>query len=341
MSASEHWSECAEGVGAPPAFTVSQVHAGIDSALAAAGLSQLWVVGTVSSVRRTKGFVSLELVEFQPGATSVRSVLPVGIFRQVAGEIDQLLASAGMRLEDGVEVAMYGRLESNGAYGPLRLVGLGVDPRVAVGAAVLARAELVRELENSGAMAAQRGLVLPAVPRRIGLVSATEGAGRADVLEVLRRSGRDFEVIEARAAMGGPTAPAQVARALSALCARGVDVIVVARGGGARSDLTPFDSAELASAVATCRVPVLTAIGHATDRTVCDMVAHVSFPSPSAAAAALVARAEAHERERQAAAVQLRQAEQLAVAHRRSRMAAVVAVMAVVVLIAVLFAIGR
>lgn len=78
-------------------------------------------------------------------------------------------------------------------------------------------------------MAAQRALGMPAVPRRIGLVSATEGAGRADVIEVLRRSAHAFEVVEARAAMSGPTAPAQVARALSGLCAQGVEVIVLAR----------------------------------------------------------------------------------------------------------------
>jgi exonuclease VII large subunit len=156
---------------------VSQVHAGLDAALASAGMRQLWVVGTVSGLRRKNGFVSLELVEYQPDAATVRSVLPVGIFRQAAAEIDQVLAGAGVRLEDGIEVALYGRLESNGAYGPLRMVALGVDPRVAVGAAVLARDALVAELERSGALAAQKALVLAAVPRRIGLISATEGAG--------------------------------------------------------------------------------------------------------------------------------------------------------------------
>jgi exodeoxyribonuclease VII large subunit len=340
MSASEQYVNAVEGASAPGAWTVSQVHAGLDAALAKAGMRQLWVLGTVSSLRRKKGFVSMELVEYQPDATTVRSVLPVGIFRQAAAEIDRVLAGAGVSLEDGVEIAVYGRLESNGAYGPLRMVALGVDPRVAVGAVVLARDELVRELQASGAMAAQRALVLPDVPRRIGLVSPAEGAGRADVIEVLRRSGHGFEVVEARAAMSGPTAPAQVTRALRGLCAKEVDVILLARGGGARSDLAPFDSPELARAVAACGVPVLTALGHATDRTVCDMVAHAAYPTPSAAAAALVARAEAKAREKQAAAVQVHQAEQLAVAHRRSRTAVLVAVVAVVVLVLVVFALA-
>ena len=288
MSSSGEWTHPAEEAVAPAVWTVSQVHGGVDAALANAGMRQLWVVGTVSSLRRKNGFVSFELVEYQPDATTVRSVIPVGIFRQAAAEIDRVLAGAGVRLEDGIEVAMYGRLESNGAYGPLRMVGLGVDPRVAVGAAVLARDALVAEVKGSGAMAAQKALVLPAVPRRIGLISAPEGAGRADVIEVLHRSAHAFEVVEARAAMSGPTAPAQVAGALTRLGAQGVDAILLARGGGARSDLTAFDSPQLVRAVAACRVPVLTAIGHATDTTVCDLVAHAVFPTPSAAAAALV-----------------------------------------------------
>jgi exodeoxyribonuclease VII large subunit len=336
MSSSGERIGVAEEPTAPPAWTVSQVHAGLDAALANAGMRQLWVVGTVSSLRRKNGFVSLELVEYQLDATTVRSVLPVGIFRQAAADIDRVLAGAGVRLEDGIEVALYGRLESNGAYGPLRMVALGVDARVAVGAAVLARDALVGELEASGAMAAQKALVLAAVPRRIGLISATEGAGRADVVEVLGRSAHAFDVVEARAAMSGPSAPAQVARALTGLCAQGVDVILLARGGGARSDLSAFDSPELARAVAACRVPVFAAIGHATDRTVCDMVAHAVYPTPSAAAAALVARVEAHTRQQQAAAVQVRQAEELAVVRRRSRTAVAAAVVAVVVLILVL-----
>jgi hypothetical protein len=92
-------------------------------------MRQRWVVGTVSSLRRKNGFVSLELVEYQRDATTVRSALPVGVFRQAAAEIDRSLAGAGVRLEDGIEIALYGRLEPNGAYGQLRMVGLGVDPR--------------------------------------------------------------------------------------------------------------------------------------------------------------------------------------------------------------------
>lgn len=162
MGASEAAMDGAQERSSPPALTVSQVHAGIDAAIAAVGLGQLWVLGAISSLRRKRGgFVSLELVEYQRDATTVRAVLPVGIFREPAAQIDHVLAEAGVELADGLEVAMFGRLETNGAYGPLRFVGLGVDPRIAVGAAVLARDELLRELEANGQLVAQRALVMP------------------------------------------------------------------------------------------------------------------------------------------------------------------------------------
>ena len=109
-----------------------------------------------------------------------------------------------------------------------------------MGASVLRRQELLDELERSGELVAQRALVLPATIRRLGFVSSASAAGRADVLSVLAAAPTAIEVVEASAAMSGPTAPAAVARALDTLEARGVDVIVIARGGGARSDLAAW-----------------------------------------------------------------------------------------------------
>lgn len=85
-------------------------------------------------------------------------------------------------------------------YGRLRLLAQQVDPRTTVGAAVLARDGLVAELDRSGGLRAQAALVVPAVPRRIGLVSSPDAAGRADVREVLARSPLSLEVVETTAA---------------------------------------------------------------------------------------------------------------------------------------------
>ena len=271
----------------------------------------------------------------------MRAVLSVGAFPRDLARITTVLAGAGLELADGLEVALWGRMDSNPAFGRLRLLAEGVDPRASVGAAVLARDAVVAELEAAGDLAAQQGLQLPAVLERVGLVSSPTAAGRADVLTVLERSALPIEVVEASAAMGGPQAPAEVANALGILARADVDVIVVARGGGARSDLAPWDSAELARAIARCPVPVWVALGHARDRTVADLAAHRSHPTPSAAAAALVATNALVVHQRAQAASQLEHGAELATAQRRLRWAVAAALVALVVLAVLVWAVLR
>lgn len=280
----------------PPAaavvgLTVSQLHDALDEALRSAGLAQLWVTGVVQSLRQRPRYSSFELVEYHPDAQRVKAVLPVSVFGAEAAAIAATLAGVGVELAEGLEAAFYGRLAANGAYGPLRMVATRVDPRIALGAAVVARDTLLAELANTGELTAQRRLQVPALPRRIGLVAGSEGAGRADVLAVLGSSPIAFEVLEETAAMSGAGAAGDVARALARLCGRGAEVVVLARGGGARSNLACWDTPELVRAITRCRVPVFTALGHASDRSVADEVAAQAFSTPSAAAAALVARA--------------------------------------------------
>ena len=138
--------------------------------------------------------------------------------------------------------------------------------------------------------------------------------------------------------MSGQTAAGEVARALARLCGRGADVIVIARGGGASSSLACWDTPELVRAITRCRVPVFTALGHATDRTVADLVAHGAHETPSAAAAVVVARAEAVLRHEEAVTVHRHHEVQLAEVRHRARWAVLVAVVAVVLLLLVLAA---
>lgn len=322
----------------PAVLTVSQLHDGMQAAFATAGLEEVWVGGIVIGLRRGPRFCSWELVEYGDEAAQVRAVLSVGAFPRQLAEMDAVLQTVGLELADGLEVSLGGRLDSNPGFGRLRLLAQRVDPRASIGAVVLARDRVVAELEASGELAAQQVLALPELPRRIGLVSSPVAAGRADVLAVLEQSPLPVEVVEASAAMGGAQAPREVARALAILAGAGVDVVVIARGGGARSDLAPWDSAELARAIARCRVPVWVALGHAQDRTVADMAAHRPHPTPSAAAAALVAAIKAAlNDEAQAIATRQHDAD-FATVRRRMRYAIAVALAAIVVLVLVIWA---
>ena len=324
-----------------PVLTVSELHADVLAALTSAGLTRVWVSGVVSGLRQGPRFSSWELVEYGTDATKVTAVLAIGAFRRPAAEITASLRAVGLELADGLEVAVWGRLDPNPAFGRLRLLAEGVDPRASVGAAVGARDQVVAEMEASGELAAQQSLVVPAVIRRVGLISSTAAAGRADVLAVLARAPEPVQVVEAPAAMAGPQAPIEVARSLALLSDAGVDVILVARGGGARSDLAPWDSPELARAIARCPTPVWLALGHASDRTVADMAANRSHPAPSAAAAAVVATVEAAVRHQAHVAATSQQRAELATVQRRLRHAVAAVVVVALVLAAVLWGIVR
>ena len=320
------------------ALTVSQLLALLDDAVRSAGLVELWVSGTVTGLRPGPRFTNLELVDHEADGCTVASVLPVGIFARHAREISATLARAGTELADGLQVSLWGRLDLNPRYGRLRLLAERVDPRTTLGAAALARDELVAELERSGRLRAQAAHTVPAVVRRIGLVSSVPTAGRADFLAVLGASPLPFEVVEAQAAMSGPGAPAEVAEAIAALAAADVELIVVARGGGAKSDLAAWESRSVAMAITGCRLPVWTALGHSTDHTLADRVAQQCLATPSAAAGELVARARAAHANAEEQAQRERHQAELAAARRRARraiaVAAAVAVLALLLLVA-------
>lgn len=319
-----------------PSLTPTAVHEALQDALSRAGLDEVWVGGTVSSLRRGPRFTSLELVDYEADHATVSATLAVGMFAREAEYVERTLRRAGAELCDGLDVRFHGRLEPNPRFGKVRLLVDDVDVRTSVGAAVVARDQLVESLAASGALERQRTRRVPACPRRVGLVSANGAAGRADVLHVLGESGLSFSVEEEVVAMSGASLAASLAGALERLSRRGVDVIVIARGGGARSDLSAWDNAEVAKAIASCRVPVWVAVGHATDHGVADMVANRSFPTPSAAAGELVAMASGHALDAGELSRSQQHADELARARRRMRIAVAIAIVAVLVLLRLL-----
>lgn len=163
----------------------------------------------------------------------------------------------------------------------IRPVGLGD---------LLARIERLRQaLGAEGLFAASRKKALPLLPHRIGLITGRDSDAKKDVLRnaALRWPAVEFEVREV--AVQGTTAVSQVVRSLRELDAReDVDVIIIARGGGALEDLLPFSSEELIRAVAAAVTPVVSAIGHEADRPLLDDVADLRASTPTDAAKRVV-----------------------------------------------------
>ncbi len=196
-------------------------------------------------------------------------------------------AASGVELEVGALVQLDGHLT---VYPPKGRMQFVVRSLALAGEGVLRMrvAALARRLDAEGLMAASRKRRPPDMPDRIGLVTSPRGKAVHDVVRALRRRYPLAVLVLAGVRVEGADAATAVASAIGSMSADGdVDVIIVCRGGGSYEDLMPFNSEEVARAIAGCPVPVVTGIGHEPDTTIADMVADVRCSTPTAAAEAV------------------------------------------------------
>ena len=153
--------------------------------------------------------------------------------------------------------------------------------------------ELRRKLAAEGLFDPEKKKPIPLLPRRIGVVTSPSGAAVRDFLQIINRRFPNVNVRIYPCAVQGAGAAEQVARGVEFFNrADGADVIVVTRGGGSMEDLWPFNEEVLARAVAASRIPVVSAVGHEIDFTICDFAADLRVPTPSAAAELVIGRRE-------------------------------------------------
>ncbi len=190
------------------------------------------------------------------------------------------------QLKDGLSVTIEGSLDVYEPQGRYSLIVSRIEPE-GVGAQALAFEQLKQKLVAEGLIGDKRTRPrreLPFLPRRIGVVTSVTGAALRDFLKVLHRRHPRLSVLVADARMQGDGAVFEVRRAIRWLRKSNVDVIVVTRGGGSSEDLWTFNEEPVVRAVWECTVPVVSAVGHEIDTTLCDLVADVRAPTPSAAA---------------------------------------------------------
>ena len=255
--------------------------------------SGVWVAGEIDSITRPRsGHVYFDLVERPenagPGAPPEASVSVV-LFRDGKDRVNQTIKRHGnaIRMADGLRVRIQGMLDFYPRRGQLQLRMIAIDPAHTLGAITADREALLRTLAADGSLGRNAGAPRAPVPLRVGLVTSLGSAAHADMVRVLTESGFAFQVFETDTPVQGAEAPRAMAAAIGAVSAK-VDVVVLARGGGSRTDLVAFDHELVARVIASCERPVFTGIGHETDRSVADEAAHTACSTPTAAAEAVV-----------------------------------------------------
>ncbi len=193
------------------------------------------------------------------------------------------------RPEDGLSVIVRGHLDVYAARGTYQIVIEEIHPR-GIGAAELALRRLQQKLSAEGLFDPAHKKPLPEFPRRIGIVTSPTGAAVKDFLEVLRRRWQGASVLVIPTRVQGDGVGKEIAAAVKLANAiePPLDVLVVARGGGSSEDLSAFNEESVVRAIFASEVPVVSAVGHEIDVTLCDLVADVRAATPSEAAERVV-----------------------------------------------------
>ncbi|MHB0969206.1 MAG: exodeoxyribonuclease VII large subunit [Thermoanaerobaculia bacterium] len=202
------------------------------------------------------------------------------------------MSARGVRfkLENGLKVIVRGRLKIYEARGSFQIVAESVEP-VGVGALQLAFEQLKARLAAEGLFDAERKKPIPMLPQRIAIVTSPTGAAIRDILNVLGRRFDSLHIQIYPVRVQGATAASEIATAIRNLSRWNLhDVVLICRGGGSLEDLWSFNEEVVARAVAACRIPTISGVGHEVDFSICDFVADLRAPTPSAAAEIVIGR---------------------------------------------------
>lgn len=255
-----------------PALTVEQLNTYIKDYLSTSPLlTKVYVKGEISNVRVYGGSGHIYFT-----LKDENSSIPATMF----GGSSKLK----FKPENGMKVVCLGRVAVFVRDGQYRLYAEEMEPD-GIGSLYIAFEQLKKKLEEKGLFAREHKKPLPKIPFNIGIITAPGGAAVRDMINVTRRRFPAAKLYLYPSLVQGPNAPSQLINALKNLDQSGIcDVIIIGRGGGSAEDLWCFNDEKLAYAVYECKTPIISAVGHETDFTICDFVADMRAPTPSAAA---------------------------------------------------------
>jgi exodeoxyribonuclease VII large subunit len=240
---------------------------------------QLWVQGEVSNLSYpSSGHCYFTLKD---SGAQLRCVMFKGSVKNLK-----------FRLTDGMALIARGRISVYDQRGEYQLICEYLEP-AGVGALQTAFVQLKEKLAGEGLFAESHKVALPRFPRKVGVITSPTGAAVHDILNVLKRRFASLEVLIYPVRVQGEGAALEIARAIDEMNRLAeVDVLIVGRGGGSLEDLWAFNEEVVARSVYRSKIPVISAVGHETDWSICDFVADLRAPTPSAAAELVISSAE-------------------------------------------------
>lgn len=245
----------------------------------------VWLHGEIQEMK-TPNHVYFTLVD-QDGEK--KAVLGASIWQGVYQSMAAKLAESGLQLADGLKVRVFGEPDLYAGNGRFSFKVSKIDPRFTLGDLIAQREEVVKQLKLKKLYDANRAVDLAMVPLRVGIITSIGSAAHADVLKTFKDSEIGFTIFVHDARVQGDDAIDSVVKALQFMDARkDLDLLLLVRGGGSKNDLMAFDSPQIATTIGKCRLPVFTGIGHETDFSVADEVAHQSHKTPTACATAVI-----------------------------------------------------
>jgi exodeoxyribonuclease VII large subunit len=232
-------------------------------------LQDIWIEGEIPQA--TISAAGHAYFTLRDGNSSLRCVM----FRNARGM---------EHVKDGAAITAHGRMAIYEARGDLQLIVDVVQPE-GVGELQLKLEQLMHKLEQEGLFDPSRKRPIPEFPRRVGVITSETGAVWHDIQTVTARRYPLVELVLVPTLVQGDQAAAGIVEAFRAMSSQSdIDVIIVGRGGGSFEDLWPFNEEAVARAVFSSQTPVISAVGHETDHTICDLVADLRAATPSAAA---------------------------------------------------------
>jgi len=252
-----------------------------------------WVIAEISELKENyAGHCYLELIEKHPDEKNVRARVKAIIWNNRYRFLKSFFENiTGESLIEGLKILVKIKIEYHELYG-LSLIISDIDPAFTIGEMAMKRQMVINRLEQEGILSMNKELDFPTVPQRIAIISSKNAAGYSDFIKQLNGNsfGYSFYTELIETAMQGQDTETGVIKALDKIAEHShlFDLVVIIRGGGSQTDLSWFDSYNIAYHVTQFPLPVITGIGHDKDMSVTDMVANKSLKTPTAVADLLV-----------------------------------------------------